>query len=173
VSKKALIIVDMLNDFVNEKGALYCGETAGRIVPFVRERVNAFRESGNLVVYLQDAHDEDDKEFEKFPRHCVAGTWGSQIIPELAALSGEPVLPKKRYSGFYGTGLSGILEDAGVESVEVVGVCTSICVMDTVGGLANRDYDVIVPVRGVADFDAEFHAFALERMKKLYGADVS
>jgi len=54
-----------------------------------------------------------------------------------------------------------------------VGVCTSICVMDTVGGLANRDYNITVPVKGVADFDPEMHQFSLKRMEKIYGADVS
>jgi len=44
--------------------------------------------------------------------------------------------------------------------------------MDTVGGLANRDYRITVPIKGVADFDAEFHEFALKRMKRLYGAAV-
>ena len=65
------------------------------------------------------------------------------------------------------------LESAGVDDVEVVGVSTSICVMDTVGGLANRDYKITVPVKGVADFDPEFHEFALKRMKQLYGASIS
>jgi nicotinamidase-related amidase len=44
--------------------------------------------------------------------------------------------------------------------------------MDTVGGLANRDYNIIVPRKGVADFDSEFHLFALRRMSRLYGAEV-
>lgn len=170
---KALIIVDMLNDFIDEKGALYCGEAARDIVPFIRQRLDASRKNKDLVVYLQDAHDRDDKEFEKFPVHCVSGSWGSQIIEALTPVPGEKVVPKKRFSGFYGTDLDSILADAGITSVEVVGVCTSICVMDTVGGLANRDYDIAVPVKGVADFDAEAHRFALKRMEKLYGAKVS
>ena len=65
-----------------------------------------------------------------------------------------------------------VLQDKGVSEAEVVGVCTSICVMDTVGGLANRDYRSTVPIKGVADFDPEFHEFALKRMKQLYGANV-
>lgn len=173
MSNKALIVVDMLNDFIDEKGALYCGDTARKIIPFIQERLQAFREQGNLVIYLQDSHDENDKEFEKFPKHCVANTWGGKIIAELAPWPNEKVVSKKRYSGFYGTDLEKIITDAGVEYIEVVGVCTSICVMDTVGGLANRDYKISVPVNGVTDFDAEFHAFALKRMKQLYGAEVS
>jgi nicotinamidase/pyrazinamidase len=173
MTTKALIIVDMLNDFVDEKGALYCGETARSIIPFIKNRLKTYRNQKDLVIYLQDSHDKDDKEFEKFPKHSVAGTWGSEIVPELSPQAGETVISKKRYSGFYGTDLEDVLKFENVDKVEVVGVCTSICVMDTVGGLANRDYKIIVPVKGVADFDREFHEFAIRRMKQLYGADVS
>lgn len=172
MTKAALIIVDMLNDFIDENGALYCGPSARDIVPFVSQRLYVHRQADSLVVYLHDAHAEDDREFEKFPRHCVAGTWGSQIIDDLAPQNGEQILPKTRYSGFYGTELEKILAAYGPEKVEVVGVCTSICVMDTVGGLANRDYRTIVPRAGVADFDAEAHRNALLRMERLYGATI-
>jgi len=157
--KKALIIVDMLNDFVDEKGALYCGDTARSIVPFIQERLKAYTNRKDLVIYLQDSHDEDDKEFEKFSKHSVTETWGSEVIPELSPQTGETVIPKKRYSGFYGTDLENILKTAGVDEIEVVGVCTSICVMDTVGGLANRDYKITVPVKGVADWDRRYRIF--------------
>ena len=173
MSKKALIISDMLNDFVDEKGALYCGDTARSIIPFIQERLTSYRNRKDFVIYLQDSHDEDDKEFEKFPKHSVAGTWGCEVIPELSPQAGDKVIPKKRYSGFYGTDLENVLKSAGIDDVEVVGVCTSICVMDTVGGLANRDYKITVPVKGVADFDPEMHQFSLKRMEKIYGADVS
>jgi nicotinamidase-related amidase len=171
--QKALIIVDMLNDFIDEKGALYCGAGAGAIIPFIQERLSTFRRAGDLVVFLQDSHDERDLEFTKFPKHCIADTWGSEIIHELTPVPGEKIVPKKRYSGFYGTNLEKILQDEKIEEIEVVGVCTSICVMDTVGGLANRDYNVSVPVKGVADFDQQMHEFSLRRMKQLYGARVS
>ena len=169
---KALIVVDMLNDFVDEKGALYCGKQSRAIIPFIQERLNLFRKNKGLVVFLQDSHQKDDKEFELFPEHCVTGTWGNQIIAELSPQAGEKIIPKTRYSGFYGTALEEVLLDNGVSEAEVVGVCTSICVMDTVGGLANRDYRITVPIKGVADFDSDFHEFALKRMKQLYGANV-
>ena len=170
--QKALIVVDMLNDFVDEKGALYCGQTARDIIPFIRGRIDDYRKRGDLVIYLQDSHAEDDKEFEKFPKHSVTGTWGHQIVPELAPEQQDVVLRKRRYSGFFETGLGDLLKKHEIRDVEVVGVCTNICVMDTVGGLANRDYDVSVPQVGVADFDPEFHKFALKRMDRIYGAKI-
>jgi nicotinamidase/pyrazinamidase len=173
MSTHVLIVVDMLNDFINPKGALYCGETAPQIVPFVQERLDQQRRAGQPVVFLQDAHDPDDAEFAKFPPHCIEGTWGSEVISALQPLEGEKVIPKKRYSGFYHTDLDDHLRALGAKTAEVVGVCTSICVMDTVGGLANRDFAIEVPKAGVADFDAEMHRFALKRMAQLYGARIS
>jgi len=82
------------------------------------------------------------------------------------------VIQKRRYSGFFETELGDFLRKHHIQDVEVVGVCTNICVMDTVGGLANRDYNITAPRAGVADFDAEFHEFALKRMDKTYGARI-
>ena len=173
MSNKALIVVDMLNDFIDEKGALYCGQTARDIIPFVHQKLINYRKNKDTVIYLQDAHDQNDAEFEKFPRHCVAGTWGSEIIPELAPGADDLIVSKKRYSGFYGTNLNDILFDRKISEAVVLGVCTSICVMDTVGGLANRDISITVDAKGVADFDQAFHDFALKRMQQLYGAIIT
>lgn len=167
-----LIIIDMLNDFIDPKGVLYCGDKAQAIVPYIKNRLDAFRRAGHPVIFLQDAHAPEDKEFEKFPPHCVAGTWGSEIIEELTPMADEHVLPKTRYSGFFGTGLEHLLSKIKPNLVEVAGVCTSICVMDTVGGLVNRDYSVQVSREGVADFDEQAHTYALQRMEKIYGAEI-
>lgn len=167
-----LIIVDMLNDFIDPQGVLYCGESVKPIVPVIKQRLDAYRRQNGSVIYLKDAHRTDDKEFEKFPPHCVSGTWGSEIIEALLPAPADQVLPKTRYSGFYGTCLDDILAKIQPGVVEVTGVCTSICVMDTVGGLANRDYTVHVIKAGVADFDEKAHEFSLQRMESIYGAKI-
>lgn len=173
MSKKALMIVDMLNDFVHEKGALYGGKDADEIIPHIQERLKTFRQQHGMVIYIQDSHEENDREFERYPRHAVTGTWGNEIISALSPETGEAIVRKKTLNSFYGTDLEKLLEDKGIEAVEVVGVCTSICVMDAVGDLTTRGYPVTVPIKEVADFDPEAHAFALKRMKEVYGADVS
>jgi nicotinamidase-related amidase len=163
----------MLNDFIHPQGALYCGKEGEAIVPFIKNRLKSAREANRLVIYMTDSHDEDDVEFDRYPPHAVTGKWGSEIIADLAPRPGETVVAKKTLNSFLGTDLERILADAGVESVEVVGVCTSICVMDLVGDLAARNYRILVPKKGVADFDQEFHQFALKRMAGVYGAKVS
>jgi len=182
--RNILIVVDMLNDFINEDGALYCGPTASAIVPAVEKIVKEFREREDPLIFLMDAHKEDDIEFKRFPKHCVKDTEGAKIISSLIKNPSrrEFYIEKTRYSGFYGTNLETILANIKtifgmmakdvIDTVEVVGVCTSICVMDTVGGLANRDYKIRVHKNCVADFDQEMHKMALSRMELLYGAEV-
>ena len=173
---KVLIVVDMLNDFIRKDGSLYCGQTAEDIIPHIKEKLTKYRKNDDLIIYLQDYHDKNDIEFDRFPPHAIAGTTGCEVISELAPKKNDVVIKKKRYSGFYGTDLdiilmkNYILMKYNTTVVEVVGVCTSICVMDTVGGLANRDIKTIVPASCVADFDQEMHKMALMRMKTLYGS---
>ena len=172
---KALIVVDMLNDFVHKNGTLFFQQGAD-IIDAVKKRLDVHMAEGSVIIFLCDAHAEDDKEFARFPKHAVKGTWGAGVVAELVeVIAGYDIItiPKTRYSGFYGTPLDGELNIHKPDEVEVVGVCTSICVMDTVGGLANRDYSVVVPLNAVADFDNQAHHSALARMGALYGADVT
>jgi nicotinamidase-related amidase len=169
---EALLVIDMLKDFLNKDGALYCGDPSRKIIPFVKEKIEEFHNNGNLVVFICDSHDPDDAEFKMFPKHCVTNTEGAEIIDELPVSKKDIVIPKKRYSAFYGSDLDKVLKDYKIDEVEVVGVCTSICVMDTVGDLRNRDIAVVVYKHGVADFDKKAHRFALKRMEKTYGAKV-
>ena len=88
MKKKLLIVVDMLNDFCNPKGALATSPITGEvyaapIIDTVKAVIDRFRKSGDSIIYLADAHKEDDKEFARFPKHAVKGTWGSLIIDEL------------------------------------------------------------------------------------------
>lgn len=166
---KALIIVDMLNDFIKEDGALYCGQTATAIVPHIQKRLVKYREESDLIIYLQDWHNMDDLEFKRFPPHAIANTHGCDFIAELTPKVNEAIIKKKRYSGFYETDLDYVLKRNDISVVEIVGVCTSICIMDTVGGLANRDIKTIIPFNCVADFDQEAHRMALIRMNRVYG----
>jgi len=169
---RALFVIDMLKDFLNADGALYCGDSSRKIIPFVKQEIEEFHKNMDLVVFICDSHDPDDLEFKVFPKHSVTGTTGAEIIDELPVEENDVIIKKKRYSSFYGTNLDRVLKNHKVSEVYVVGVCTSICVMDTVGDLRNRDLSVIVYKKGVADFDPEAHEFALRRMEKTYAAKI-
>jgi nicotinamidase-related amidase len=77
---------------------------------------------------------------------------------------------KTRFSGFFGNKLAELLAEMKLDEAWVTGVVTSICVMDTTGGQRERDYAAVIPVDAVADIDPVWHEFALDRMKRIYGA---
>ena len=171
-AKTALIVTDMLRDFIDPAGALYIGPQGREIIPFIAQRLAAVRQAGGVVVYVCDAHAPGDREFRLFPPHAVKGTPGAEIIPELTPEPGDYRVEKVSYNCFVKTDLEDILRREQVSLVEVVGVCTSICVLETARGLFERDIPCRVYQDGVADFDPEAHAFALKYMKRILGVEV-
>ncbi len=140
----AVLVVDMLRGFLEQGNPLYCGERAREIIPSVKSLLEDEAKKGSKIFFLCDTHTPNDAEFKMFPPHCVKGTTECEIIPELAGIPAE-VIPKTRYSAFYGTDLEKRLADLKPEKIIVVGVCTDICVQHTVSDARNRDYNVEVP----------------------------
>jgi nicotinamidase-related amidase len=170
--RTALVIVDMLNDFISERGALYIGAAGQRIVPVIAAELERARQGDMPVFYLCDRHRPDDREFAVWPAHCVAGSWGAQIITDLAPRAEDHLIPKRRYSGFYGTDLDPCLRELGISEIILTGVCTNICVLYTAADARMRNLEVTVVRDGVATFDEEAHRFALREMEKTLGVVV-
>ncbi len=168
----AVLVIDMIRGFLEEGYPLYCGANARRIIPHVQNLLKQQLAGGAKVFFLCDNHDPDDLEFKMFAPHCIKGTIETEVIPELASYKGE-IIPKRRYSAFYGTPLEKKLSQLKPEKIIICGVCTDICVMHTAADARNRDYQVEVPVDCVASFDEKAHQFALEHMEKILGAKLT
>jgi nicotinamidase-related amidase len=174
---KAIIVVDMLVGFCR-RGALASARLDG-VTPRIVEHLERERAAGAELIFLVDTHAPDDPEFAMFPPHCVRGSGEDEVVPELQALAADGhVVRKRRYSGFTGTRLEELLRELAPDVVEVVGVCTDICVLHTVAGLRDRDYAVVVPRAMVETYDApgheadEVNRFALAHMRDILGARV-
>lgn len=166
MSRRALLVIDMLHDFMDPRGALYCGDQAAAIIPPALALLEEHRRQGSLIIFVADSHPADNLEFQLFPAHCVTGTPGAAALPGFQPQAGEHWLTKTRYSAFYGTELEDILARERVDEVHLCGVCTSICVMETCSDLRNRDLKAVVHEQSVGDFDPQAHTFALQRMRK-------
>ena len=169
---KALLVIDMLNDFIEEGGALEVGQAGRDIIPFIQDKIKQFRKSGDKIIYICDNHEIDDKEFEMFPPHSVANTWGSEIISQLEILSDDKIINKRRYSAFYGTDLDLYLREKGINEIHLVGVNTNICVLYTAADGRNISYDVSVYKDGVASFSEDAHEFALKELESTLGCKI-
>ena len=165
----ALLVVDMLVGFLEKGHNLYCGDDARAIIPNVRKLIEREQDAGSEVFFICDSHDPDDLEFQTFPQHCVKGTEEAEIIPELTRFRGQ-LVPKQRYSAFFGTDLDERLARLSPDKVILCGVCTDICVMHTAADARNRDYAVEIPTDCVATFDLNAHTYALRHMDKILGA---
>ena len=85
---KALLIIDMLNDYLQEGAPREV--PAGRwIVENILGEIRYAREKGRPVIYLCDRHNPDDPEFEVRPPHAIAGTEGAKVIAAIAPQAGE------------------------------------------------------------------------------------
>jgi nicotinate phosphoribosyltransferase len=168
----AVLVIDMIRGFLDEGCLLYCGAAARRVVGPVSKLLEKETAAGSKVFFLCDHHDPDDLEFQMFPPHCVAGTSEVEIIPELADFAGD-IIPKTRYSGFFGTDLAERLAALKPEKLVICGVCTDICVVHTAADARNRDYAVEVPADCVASFDSDAHRFALDHLERVLGVTLT
>ncbi len=148
----AVLIVDMLNDFCSEGGAMVLPGHEALLEP-QNALIGAVRENGGVVAFVIDSHRPEarrEREFLKRTPHCVEGTWGARVIEELDQQEGDLHIVKRRYSGFFNTDLDLSLKDMQVDTVIVAGVVTNICVRSTVHDAFFHGYRVIVPKDAVA-----------------------
>lgn len=171
--KEALLIIDMLNDFVLQGAPLEVPETR-KVIRAIKREIEAARKEGKPVIYVCDTHEPDDKEFSKFgwPAHAVKGTAGAQVVDELKPQPDDIIIEKTTYSGFYNTKLNGTLKNLGVDSLRLTGCVTHICVMFTASDAILRDYKVTVIKDGVAGLSKEDHEAALRIMKNVMGVNL-
>lgn len=143
----AILVVDMLNDFLKPGGKMVL-DTGKVIIEPSSRLLERARNNRIPIVYVNDSHRpglRQDREFKKRAEHCIEGTWGAEVIRELKPQEGDFVVKKRRFSGFYETDLDLTLKDLKIDTVIIIGVVTNICVRSTVHDAFFRGYKVVIP----------------------------
>jgi nicotinamidase-related amidase len=174
LDKTAVIIIDMLNDFVT--GSLEC-KRAKPIIPKLKKLVEAARKHNVPVIYSNDAHYAEDAEVvRKWGKHAIKGTKGAEVIPELEPAKKDYIVEKRTYSGFYETGMDPLLRSLysgdGVKTVILGGLHTNMCVRHTAADAFFRGYEIVVAKDGVEAFTQEDHEQGLKYMENVYNAKI-
>lgn len=168
-SQAVILVVDMLNDFLEPGGEMVL-LSGRRIIDPLNRLLAEGRRHGMRIVWLCDEHPlDDDREFAKRVPHCRPGTWGAEIIEAMDVDPGELRIAKRRYSGFYGTDLDLYLREWGARQVVVTGVVTNICVRSTVHDAYFLGYDVFVPEDCVSATSDREQASSLYDIDTHYG----
>ncbi len=168
--KTALVVIDMINDFVTGKLGF---RGAADIVPNVQRLLAAARSNGVPVIYVCDAHSRRDPELRVWGEHAIAGTKGSEVIPQLKPAGGEPVFTKQTYSIFHSGEPKVLLKKLRVKELVLVGVVTDICIQNSAAEAFFNGYSVVVPEDCVASPDKKVHKYSLDYMARVYGAKVT
>ena len=124
MTKHAVIIVDVLNDFVE---GLVGSPHAITVIEPCQKLIEAARERKVPVIYTNDAHVEGDLEMAIWGPHAMKGSEGGQVYGAIAPQEGDIVIEKHNYSGFFNTELDATLKDLGVDSLVVAGLYSNIC----------------------------------------------
>jgi nicotinamidase-related amidase len=126
--KTLLVVVDMQEDFI---GGVLGTPEAQAIVPKVAEKIRSYAQ----VLFTADTHQENYLETQEGKHlpvpHCIAGTQGHKLDPALEALSqGREILCKGTFGSVdLGEKVQALFRQGAIDSVELVGVCTDICVI--------------------------------------------
>ncbi len=168
--KKTLIVIDMQNDFVT--GALGSKEAVA-ILPNVKKKIEEYIVAGHEVIFTRDTHDEgylETNEGKHLPvPHCIKDTDGWQVVPELDRKDCEHI--DKHTFGFIfwnvkfdGSRVMGMRE---FEEIEIIGVCTDICVVSNALILKAcfPEISITVDASCCAGVTPESHNAALATMK--------
>jgi len=168
---RALLVIDMLGDFIYEDGALPV-KGAAELIPRINQRIKEFRRRGEPVIFIADSHAPDDREFEIWPKHCIRGSEGAKVVEELDKREEDEVVEKTTYSAFYNTRLEDVLREKGAEELVLMGVLTDICVLHTAADAAMRGYRVRVLKGCTASSAKENHEWALKHMREVLNARI-
>ena len=177
--RTAVLVVDMQNDFGTDGGMFARAgvpiDGIKAVVEPIERVLRAARTAGIPVIYLQmqfepDLSDAGRPGAPNLVKHQFLGigeamtspdgrsgrvlvrdTWNTEIIPQLAPETGDIVVPKHRFSGFFETRLDAVLSERLVECLIVTGCTTSVCIESTIRDAAFRDYRCLL----LADCSAE------------------
>lgn len=170
----AIVVIDMLNDFVTGKLE---AKRAQLIIPNLKKLIEIARENNAPVIYSNDAHYPQDVEVtRKWGNHAIKGTKGAEVIPELKPDKKDYIVEKRTYSGFYETGLDPLLRSLykgeGVKTVVLGGLHTNMCVRHTAADAFFRGYKIIVAADGCEAFTQKDHEEGLKYLEYVYDAKI-
>ena len=173
--RTALVIVDMLNDFID--GVLGNPPAKEIIGPISALAQRARASEDFVVVYANDAHHPSDVELRVFPPHAMAGTPGAAVVRDLLPGPDDVVVTKHFYSAFSETDLERSLNVHDVGRLVLVGQHTDCCVRHTSYDAFVRNYELVVCPDATTVFEpggdepiSSRQGRALEYLHTYYGA---
>ena len=172
--RAALCVIDMQgsSDLTFEKTGIPVMDGFDERVRGIRRLVDAARTSGMPIIFFQEVHRRDHVDFGRELDgqenvHCLEGDPGTELVDELRPKEGDYFVPKRRYSGFFGTDFEILLKGLKISTVILAGELTDVCVHYTFVDAHQRDYYVRVVEDCCGGSTLARHEAALDAMEYL------
>jgi len=158
----ALIVFDMINDFLLPGAPFESLRARNELVPRLKRLLAACRRQRMLIVYVGQANRPGGRDLglvgEIYPvlregRACVDGTPGVEVYKELAPQLEDIIIAKRRFDAFLGTDLEPILRQHHIDAVIITGTSTSVGTETTARAAVARDFRVVFPSDGTVNRD--------------------
>ncbi len=160
MNRKAILIIDMLNDFVQPKKK---DKIIRNIIKNIKKLIYISREKKDLIIYVNDSHIiGEDKELLEWGNHAIKGTKGAKVIKKLKPLKNELIIEKREFSGFSRTNLNDILIRNNINNIIVCGLFADICLKKTCIDALKNNYNIIF----LKDCTTNYHDNSVENTIK-------
>ncbi|MCK4520991.1 MAG: cysteine hydrolase [Nanoarchaeota archaeon] len=179
----ALIVVDVQNDFCDEKG-LFAKLDEGvskfqKIIPDLLNLINEARKVNLPIIYIQAIYDKKylpKNILERYKKQgldklCQSGTWGADFY-KIKPKENEKVMVKHRYDAFTNPGLDKLLKSMKIKTLIMAGCTTDVCVDSTARTGFIKGYHIVAVEDCLATDKAQAQEYTLNYMKKFYDAIV-
>ena len=166
--KTALLIIDMINNFKFDNGAVLA-ERATDIAQPIYQLKKKMKKSKMPIIYINDHYDLWQANYEKIAQKCT-NSLSKPIIDLLYPENDDFFLIKPKHSAFYGTALNTLLYSLNVNTLIITGIAGNICVLFTANDAYMREYKLFVPNDCLASNDIQDNEYALKMMKNVLKA---
>jgi nicotinamidase-related amidase len=164
--KPAVVITDMVNDFIKLDGPLPVGEEGLKIIPRLQKLISICREKNIPIIFANDALLPNDFMFKSRMRpHGIRNTPGVQVIEELKPADTDLIVHKRRLSAFFKTDLDITLREWDIDTIVVGGVAAEVCVLSTAYDGVSYNFKVIVLEDCCASRFKEIHSHIIAVLK--------
>jgi nicotinamidase-related amidase len=168
---KALLLVDLIKDFLHEDGDRLLESYRARHHALV-DAIDIARRAGDVVIYANDNGGSWDSDAPGLVRQAVDEGKAGDLVALVAPRQGDTVVLKPRYSAFDATPLESILRDLEADELVVAGTATEMCVFQTVTDAVRLGFDVSVRADACATVDEGNERLALGYLARVLGVDV-
>lgn len=169
----AVVVINLLVDMIERKKPFPMPPEYDQVLAQTVTFINAARDAGYPIVFIQDQHRPDDKEFTDFSvgqPHAVRGSEGAQLVPQLVPLGqNDYTVGKRRFSAFFGTDLDLYLREEGIRQIVIVGRPSNVCALYSAVDGFMRHYQVVAISDCLYSRTREMHERAMDEFAATLG----